>query len=126
MRRISVLISTAVDDPNDQARRAAFQQGLQRLGWNDGGNVRIDYRWGAGNADDIRKHAAELVALAPDVILAGPGTVEPLLRATRTVPIVFVFVPDPVGAGYVNSLARPEGNATGFTQFEYSLCAKWP
>src|SRR3954469_15843482 len=87
MRRIGVLMSTTVTDSNDQGRRAAFQQGLQQLGWNDGANVRIDYRWGAGNADDIRKYAAELVALAPDVILAGPGTVELMLQATRAVPV---------------------------------------
>ena len=96
------------------------------MGWTDGRNVRIDTRWGAGNADDIRKHAAELVALAPDVILAaGTATVGPLLQATRTVPIVFVIVPDPVGAGFVDSLARPGGNATGFMKFEYSMSAKW-
>ena len=96
------------------------------MGWTDGRNVRIDTRWGAGNADDIRKYAAELVALAPDVILAtGGATVAPLLQATRTVPIVFAIVPDPVGAGFVDSLARPGGNATGFMQFEYSLSGKW-
>ena len=114
------------DDPDGQARIAAFLQGLQQLGWTDGRNVRIDTRWGAGNADDIRKYAAELVALAPDVILAsGTSTVGPLLQATRTVPIVFASVSDPVGAGFVDSLARPGGNATGFMQFEYSLSAKW-
>ena len=92
------------------------------MGWTDGRNVRIDYRWGEGNADDIRKHAAELVALAPDVILAAGGpSVERLLQATRTVPIVFVIVTDPVGSGLVDSLSRPGGNATGFMQFEYSL-----
>ena len=96
------------------------------MGWTDGRNVRIDYRWGAGDADDIRKYAAELVALAPDVILAtGSATVAPLLQATRTVPIVFANVADPVGAGFVESLARPGGNATGFMQFEYSLSGKW-
>ena len=116
MRRIGVLMTTAADDPEGQARLAAFVQGLQQLGWTDGRNVRIDTRWAAGNADDIRKYAAELVALAPDVILApGSATVAPLLQATRTVPIVFVHVPDPVGAGFVDSLARPGGNATGFT-----------
>ena len=96
------------------------------MGWTDGRNVRIDYRWGAGDADDIRKYAAELVALAPDVILAaGSAAMGPLLQATRTVPIVFVNVADPVGAGFVDSLARPGGNATGFMQFEYSLSGKW-
>ena len=109
-----------------QARVAAFLQGLQQLGWTDGRNVRIDTRWAAGNAADIRKYAAELVALAPDVILAtGTSTVGPLLQATRTVPIVFAIVADPVGAGFVDSLARPGGNATGFMQFEYSLSGKW-
>jgi putative tryptophan/tyrosine transport system substrate-binding protein len=125
MRRIGVLLSIA-DDPDGHARLATFQQGLQQLGWADGRNVRIDTRWGAGDADDIRKYAAELVALAPDVILApGNSTVAPLLQATRTVPIVFVHVPDPVGAGFVNSLARPGGNATGFILFEYGISAKW-
>ncbi len=96
------------------------------MGWTVGRNLRIDTRWTAGNADDIRKYAAELVALAPDVILAaGSATVGPLLQATRAVPIVFVHVPDPVGAGFVDSLARPGGNATGFTQFEYGISAKW-
>ncbi len=126
MRRIGVLMSLAADDPEGQARIAAFLQGLQQLGWTDGRNVRIDTRWGAGNADDIRKYAAELVALAPDVILAtGSATVGPLLQATRTVPIVFAIVPDPVGAGFVDSLARPGGNATGFTTFEYGMSGKW-
>jgi putative ABC transport system substrate-binding protein len=126
MRRIGVLISLAANDPEAQARIAALVQGLQQLGWTDGRNVRIDYRWGAGNADDIRKYAIELAALAPDAILAtGAVTVGPLLQATRTVPIVFVAVPDPVGAGFVDSLARPGGNATGFTLFEYGMGAKW-
>jgi putative ABC transport system substrate-binding protein len=105
---------------------AAFIEGLHQLGWIDGRNIRIETRWTAGSVDAIRKHAAELVALAPDVILAtGSVSVAPLLQATRTVPIVFVHVPDPVGAGFVESLARPGGNATGFIQFEYSLGAKW-
>jgi putative ABC transport system substrate-binding protein len=126
MRRIGVLYGQATDDPEAQARAAAFQQGLQQLGWNDGRNVRIDYRWGSGGADRIRKHAAELVALAPDVILtSGAATMGWLLQATRTVPIVFVNVADPVGAGYVDSLARPGGNATGFIQFEYGISGKW-
>ncbi len=116
----------AADDPDAQARVAAFLQGLQQLGWTDGRNVRIDIRWGAGDAADIRRYAAELVALAPDVILAsGASSVGPLLQATRTVPIVFAIVADPVGAGFVDSLARPGGNATGFMQFEYSLSGKW-
>ena len=116
----------AADDPDAQASIAAFLQGLQQLGWTDGRNVRIDYRWGAGDADNIRKYAAELAALAPDVILAtGTAAMAPLLQATRTVPIVFVNVADPVGAGFVDSLARPGGNATGFMQFEYSLSGKW-
>ena len=125
VRRIGVLLSTA-NDPEGQARVAAFQQGLLQLGWTEGRNIRIDTRWAAGNADDIRKYAAELIALAPDVILAnGSAVVAPLLQATRTIPIVFVFVPDPVGAGYVDSLSRPGGNATGFTLFEYATSAKW-
>ncbi len=126
MRRIGVLHGSSEDIPGTQARLAAFQEGLQQLGWIDGSNVRIDYRWGVGNADDTRKYATEFAGLALDVILVGGGAVEPLLQATRTVPIVFVIVPDPVGAGLVDSLSRPGGNATGFTQFEYSLCAKWP
>jgi putative tryptophan/tyrosine transport system substrate-binding protein len=114
------------DGAEGQARFAAFLQGLQQLGWTDGRNVRIDYRWGGGDADNIRKYAAELAALAPDVILvAGAAAVGPLLQATRTVPIVFVIVPDPVGAGFVDSLARPGGNATGLISYEYSISAKW-
>jgi putative ABC transport system substrate-binding protein len=125
-RRIGVLMTTAADDPEGQARFAAFVQGLQQSGWTDGRNVRIDIRWAAANADDTRKYAAELIGLAPDVILApGSATVAPLLQATRAVPIVFVHVPDPVGAGIVDSLARPGGNATGFTGYEYSLSGKW-
>jgi putative ABC transport system substrate-binding protein len=126
MRRIGVLMSLAADDPEGQARIAAFLQGLQHLGWTDGRNVRIDTRWGAGTAQDIRKYAAELVVLTPDVILASGGSVVgPLLQVTRTVPIVFTQTPDPVGAGYVDSLARPGGNATGFTLFEYGIGGKW-
>jgi putative ABC transport system substrate-binding protein len=125
MRRIGVLMSVAADDPEGQARMAAFLQGLQQLGWTDGRNVRIDTRWAAGNADDVRKYATELVALAPDVILgAGSFSLGPLLQTTHSVPIVFVHVPDPVGAGFVDSLARPGGNATGFTQYEYSTSGK--
>jgi putative ABC transport system substrate-binding protein len=127
MRRIGVLMAATADDPEYQTRMGAFQQGLALLGWTDGRNVRIDTRWATTNADDIRKHAVELAALAPDVILAGTGTttVAPLLQATRTVPIVFVLVIDPVGAGFVASLARPGGNTTGFLMFEYGLSGKW-
>jgi len=126
MRRIGVLMSQPADDPESQRRVTAFAQGLQQLGWTDGRNVRIDYRWGAADADRIRRYAGELAALAPDVILAaGSVTLGPLLQSTRTVPIVFVHVPDPVGAGFVDSLARPGGNATGFTLLEYGTSAKW-
>jgi putative ABC transport system substrate-binding protein len=127
VRRIGVLVAATADDGDYQARIAAFQQGLQQLGWNDGRNVQIDTRWATTKPDDIRRHAAELAALAPDVILAGTGTatVAPLLQATRTVPIVFAVVIDPVGAGFVDSLARPGGNATGFTVFEYGMSGKW-
>jgi ABC-type uncharacterized transport system substrate-binding protein len=126
MRRIGVLMSFAADDPEGKAQIAAFVQGLQQLGWTDGRNVRIDYRHGLGNADDTRKYAAELVALAPEVILAiGGATAGPLLQTTRTVPIVFTNVSDPVGAGFVDSLAQPGGNATGFILFEYGISAKW-
>jgi putative tryptophan/tyrosine transport system substrate-binding protein len=126
MRRIGVLHTTSADDPDGQARHAAFLQSLQQLGWTDGGNARIDTRWPAGDADRIRRYAAELVALAPEVILAsGSATVAPLLQATRAVPIVFANVPDPVGAGFVDSLARPGGNATGFLLFEYGISGKW-
>ena len=126
VRRIGVLIGLAADDPQGRAIIAAFLQGLQQLGWSDGRNVKIDIRWGAGNAEDMRKYAAELVTLTPDVMLATGGTtVGPLLQASRTVPIVFANVPDPVGSGFVDSLAQPGGNATGFVQFEYSLSGKW-
>jgi putative ABC transport system substrate-binding protein len=128
MRRIGVLMpNAATNDPNGQAFHAAFLQGLEQLGWTDGRNVHIDTRWTAGNADNIRKYAAELVALGPDVIMtSGGATMGPLLQAIRTVPIVFTIVPDPVGSGFVKSLSRPGGNATGFMMFEYSLCGKWP
>ena len=126
MLRIGVLSNLAADDPEAQARNAAFLQGLQELGWIVGRNVRIDYRWGAGDTDRLRKYATELVALAPDVILASAGlTVRALQQATRTVPIVFAQVIDAVGAGFVASLARPGGNTTGFTLFEYGISAKW-
>ena len=127
MRRIGVLMGGAsAGDSDAQANIEAFQQVLQQLGWTDGRNVRIDIRRGAGNTENIRKYAAELAALAPDVILAsGTSALAPMLQATRTVPIVFANVADPVGAGFVDSLARPGGNATGFLQFEYSLSGKW-
>jgi putative tryptophan/tyrosine transport system substrate-binding protein len=126
MRRIGVLMTLAADDPEAQARNAAFLQALGELGWTVGRNVQIDYRWSGADADRIRSAAAELVALAPDLIQANsaPATAA-LLKATRTVPIVFVIVADPVGAGFVESLARPAGNATGFLAFEYGLSVKW-
>jgi putative tryptophan/tyrosine transport system substrate-binding protein len=126
VRHIGALMSTTEGEPETKTRLEAFQQGLQQLGWNVGRNLRIDIRWGEGDAERIRRSAVELVALAPDVILAhGSFTVGPLLQATRAVPIVFVYVPDPVGAGFVDSLARPGGNATGFTPFEYNTSGKW-
>ena len=127
MRRIGVLMSLAADDRHGQARLAAFVQGLREWGWTDGRNVQIDIRWAGGDAADARKYSAELVALAPDVILASGGSiVGTLLQATHAVPIVFTQTPDPVGAGFVASLARPGGNATGFTAFEYGMSGKWP
>jgi len=126
MRRIGVLHTPAADDSEGQARSAAFLQGLQQLGWTDGRNVRIDTRWAAGDADRHRRYAAELVALAPDVILAsGSPALMSLQQLTRTVPIVFVNIVDPVGAGFVESLARPGGNTTGFVLYEYGMSAKW-
>jgi putative ABC transport system substrate-binding protein len=126
MRRVGVLSPLAADDPEGQTSLAAFLSGLQQLGWSESRNVRIDTRWSGGNADDTRRFATELVALAPDVILStGAATVGPLLQSTRTTPVVFAQVPDPVGAGFVDSLARPGGNATGFTGFEYGISGKW-
>jgi len=127
IRVIGVLVAGTADDPEHQARVAAFRQGLEQLGWTDGHNVRFDIRWATTNADALRKHAAELAALAPDVIVsaAGTTTTAPLLEATRDLPIVFVILIDPVGAGFVASLARPGGNATGFLMFEYGLSGKW-
>jgi putative tryptophan/tyrosine transport system substrate-binding protein len=125
MRRIGVLVPQDQDSPVAQARVAALLQELRQLGWT-GRNVRVDIHWAGTDAENIRKHAAELATQVPDVILAnGSVVVAPLLQATRTVPIVFVVVPDPVGAGFVDSLARPGGNATGFVQFEYGLSGKW-
>jgi putative ABC transport system substrate-binding protein len=126
LRRIGVLMNLAADDQESSSRLTAFVQALQQLDWTDGRNVRINIRWGAGDPNLYRKYAMELVAFAPDVILAGAGsTVPALLEATRSIPIVFAQTPDPVGAGYVSSLARPGGNATGFMQFEFGLSAKW-
>jgi putative ABC transport system substrate-binding protein len=125
MRRIGVLINFPADDPESQSRVGAFLQGLSELGWTLGRNVRIDYRWGTDN-DRVRRNVAEILALAPDVIMANATVImTPLLQATRTVPIVFTNVVDPVGAGFVSSLARPGGNATGFTAFEYAISGKW-
>jgi ABC-type uncharacterized transport system substrate-binding protein len=126
MRRVGAMMLLAEDDPQQKAWTEAFLHGLQEAGWIDRGNIQIDYRWGAGDSARARRYAAELVALAPDVILApGSAALGPMLQATRDIPIVFVHVPDPVGAGFVNSLARPGGNATGFLLFEYGISAKW-
>jgi len=126
MRRIGVLMALPADDPEGQARVAAFLQGLQELGWSVGRNAIVDIRWSSGNSADIRKYATELVALTPDVILAySSNAVASLLQVTRTVPIVFAVVADPAGAGYVDSLARPGGNITGFASMEYSIGGKW-
>jgi putative tryptophan/tyrosine transport system substrate-binding protein len=125
-RRIGVLNTLLADDPHGQERIGAFLVGLQQAGWTSGGNMQVDQRWAIGDADAMRKFGAELVALAPEIILATGGVaVRPLLQVTSTVPIVFVNTPDPVGAGFVDSLARPGGNVTGFTQFEYSTSVKW-
>ena len=125
VQRVGVLSGSAADDPDNNVRIAAFVQALQQLGWTDGHNVRIDFRWAAGSAESYRKYAAELAALAPDVILTPGGSFAPMLQATRTVPIVFAFAIDPVGLGFVETLSRPGGNATGFLLFEFSLNAKW-
>lgn len=126
VRHVGVIHGVSPNDVDAQARLAVFVQALQQSGWVDGRNVRIDSRWAGGDADNNRKNAMELVGLAPDAIVTTGNAIEPLLRATRTVPIVFVIVPDPVGSGIVDSLSRPGGNVTGFMQFEYSLCGKWP
>jgi putative ABC transport system substrate-binding protein len=126
VRRIGVLMNRAADDPFGQARLAAFQQALQQLGWSDGRNVRIDIRWHENDADRARRYAQELVALAPDIVLAeNTVSVMALQHVTRTLPIVFALVPDPVGAGFVDSLSRPGGNITGFMVFEYGFSGKW-
>jgi ABC-type uncharacterized transport system substrate-binding protein len=126
MRRVGVLTGQSPEDADNKARRAAFERGLQQLGWTPGRNVRIDYRFSGGDAATSRKQAEELVALAPDVIVStGSFSTEQLLRATHTVPVVFAVVPDPVGSGFVDSLSQPGGNATGFMQFEYGLSGKW-
>ena len=127
MRRIGVLMNLASDDAEGQARIATVLHRLQQLGWTEGGNMRIDYRWAAGNVGLFQRYAEELLALTPDVILAlAAPSVQALQRATRTVPIVFASVSDPVASGIVQSLARPGGNATGFMQFEFGLSGKWP
>ena len=126
LRRIGVLINFAAEDPAAQSRLTAFLQELAQLGWTEGRNVHIDVRWAAGDAERTRKHAAELVVLAPDVILtAGSPTTRPVLQATRSVPVVFVQVADPVGGGFIENLAHPGGNATGFANFEYGMAGKW-
>jgi len=126
LRRIGVLMNLASDDPEGQDRVAAFMQGLQESGWAVGRNVRVDYRWGAGDTNLFRKYAVELVALAPDVILSASGSALPfLLEATRSIPIVFAQTADPVGSGFVASLAKPGGNATGFTQIDFGMTGKW-
>jgi len=126
MRRVGILMHLAAEDPESARSIAAFGQGLEELGWSEGRNVRMDIRWAAGNADRYRKYAAELVALAPDVVLGVGGTITAALQqVSQTVPIVFVLVTDPVGFGLVASMARPGGNATGFTVFDYGVTAKW-
>ena len=126
IRRVGALVGFHANDPQGEARVAAFRQGLQALGWIDGRNLRIDLSWGAGDADSVRKRAAEMMALAPEVVLAaGSSAMAALQQQTRALPIVFVQVVDPVGGGFVESLAAPGGNVTGFTQFEYGISGKW-
>jgi putative tryptophan/tyrosine transport system substrate-binding protein len=128
MRRIGVLMSTSADDPQSQLRLVAFVQGLRQAGWTVGHNVQIDTRWASGETSLIHRYAAEFVALSPDVILVGgraASVVPAVQQAGRSIPIVFAQAVDPVGSGYIASLARPGGNATGFTQFEYTLSGKW-
>jgi putative tryptophan/tyrosine transport system substrate-binding protein len=126
VRLVCVLRPISADMPGANAQEMAFLEGLRQLGWTSGRNVRIEWRLGGGDEATTRKHAAELIALAPDVIVAtGSLGAEVMLKATHTIPIVFVVTPDPVGSGYVESLSRPGGNATGFMMFEYNLCGKW-
>jgi putative ABC transport system substrate-binding protein len=125
MKRIGVLMVVAENDPEAQPRIAAFLAGLQSLGWKDGQNVRIDYRWAAGNAGRVRAYATELIGLTPDVIFVSSTPALAALKATRTIPIIFIGVPDPVSSGFVMSLARPGGNVTGITNFEFSMGGKW-
>src|SRR5258706_5059035 len=126
VRRIGVLMNFAADDPESQRRITAFAQGLQQSGWTDGNSVRVETCWATGDAERFRKAAAELLAFAPDVIVAsGSTSLSPLLQATRTVPLVFVNAADPVGAGFVESLAQPGGNATGFSNIEYGMRGQW-
>src|SRR5262245_11583838 len=126
VRRIAVLSALSEDDPESKTRRAAFEQALKALGWTDGRNIRIAYRWSAAKSDNVHKQVKHAVAIAPDAILTSSNlVVAPMMQATRTIPIVFVQVIDPLGSGFVESLARPGGNVTGFTQFDYSLAGKW-
>ena len=126
IRLVGLLNILAEDDPESRLRIAAFKKSLQELGWTEGSNVRIEARWAGGDVERLRKHAKELVALGPDVILtSGSVTVRPIQQATRTIPIVFVQAVDPVGSGYVESMSHPGGNTTGFTPYEYSLSGKW-
>jgi putative ABC transport system substrate-binding protein len=126
VRRIGVLLAASADDPQYQSRLRAFAESLAQLGWSEGRDLRIDTRWSGGHVENTRRHAEELVALAPDLILcSGNAAVTPLLQVTRTVPVVFAVVADPVGSGYAETLSRPGGNATGFMQFEYGLSGKW-
>jgi ABC-type uncharacterized transport system substrate-binding protein len=125
-KRVGVIMVLAADDPVAKVRIGTFRQALRELGWTEGENLQVDYRWSVGPADQVRIDAAQMAALAPDVLLAtGSPTVAALQQTSRTLPVVFVLVSDPVGAGFVDSLARPGGNATGFTNFEYGLSAKW-
>src|SRR5215469_13093424 len=126
LRRVAILVPVPKDTPGAQERVTAFLEAFEQLGWTDGRNVQIVVRWGDGNEPETRKYAEEIVALAPDVILATGIGAELMLKATRTIPVVFAVVPDPMGSGFVQSLSRPGGNVTGFMQFEYALCGKWP
>ena len=127
LRRVAILVGTAQDVPGAQDRDTAFLEAFEQLGWTNGRNVQIEFRWSEGNDVTARKYADELIALGPDVILATGGAgAAVMLKATQTIPIVFAVVPDPMGSGFVQSLSRPGRNATGFMAFEYSLCGKWP